>query len=480
MDIGTTVPDDVTIAGKNIQAGVLISYSGMPSFRQEGMPESRNCRRNYGTKEKPRIREYVVTTYSGKNIDEDADTEIYCPCCGKKLSDNGTQDFILNHLPFGETYTEIRVKRRRVRCTASGCHYHFTYGVPFKAEGHMITQLLLVYTQDLLEYGFTLKETSFITGLNKNVVKEIHKQMLEEKFTVDGKGEELIKPEKQAKYLAVDEFKLHDGYRYATVIIDLETGHILHLAHGKKKSAVYGFIDRVGEEWMSKVKAVACDMNSDFEEAFLERCPKIHIIYDHFHLVKNFNDKVVSEIRKDEQRRLKEEGRDEEAAELKRTKYILTSSRETLTRKEKEAAKGKVLSKASILFNKEEVKRKPGQQAIYQELIEKNELLLTCDLVKVALDDAYKKTTVTEMRKEMEKIINLCKSTNNDHFLWYASLIENHIEGIVWHARHPISTGKLEGINQMIKTERRKGYGYPDDEYFFLRLMEASRRKSKF
>lgn len=304
--------------------------------------------------------------------------------------------------------------------------------------------------------------------------------MLEEEFTVDGKGEELIKPEKLAKYLAVDEFKLHDGYRYATVIIDLETGYILHLAHGKKKTAVYEFIDRVGSEWMANVKAVACDMNSDFEEAFLERCPAIHIVYDYFHLVKNFNDKVISEVRKDEQKRLKDEGRDEEAAELKRTKFILTSSRETLARKEKEAAEGKVLSKESKLFNKEEVKRHPGQEAIYKELISRNELLMTCDLVKAALEDAYKKTTVKDMRKSMKKVVSICMSTKNEHFLWYARLIENHMDGIVWHARHPISTGKLEGTNQMIKTERRKGYGYPDDEYFFLRLMQASRRKSHY
>ncbi|MCD5591195.1 hypothetical protein J7U02_08255, partial [Lactobacillus delbrueckii subsp. lactis] len=33
-------------------------------------------------------------------------------------------------------------------------------------------------------------------------------------------------------------------------------------------------------------------------------------------------------------------------------------------------------------------------------------------------------------------------------------------------------------INNKIKTERRKGYGYPDDEYFFLRLMELSRKAS--
>ena len=31
----------------------------------------------------------------------------------------------------------------------------------------------------------------------------------------------------------------------------------------------------------------------------------------------------------------------------------------------------------------------------------------------------------------------------------------------------------------MIKTLRRAGYGYPDDEYFFLKIFDASRRYSE-
>ena len=49
--------------------------------------------------------------------------------------------------------------------------------------------------------------------------------------------------------------------------------------------------------------AVACDMNSDFQKAFQEKCPHITIVFDHFHLIKNFN-AVIDNIRKDEQKRL--------------------------------------------------------------------------------------------------------------------------------------------------------------------------------
>ena len=61
--------------------------------------------------------------------------------------------------------------------------------------------------------------------LDENTVKSVDKKRLQELYTVD--GEKLIKPKQQAKYLGIDEFKLHNGRRYAAHIIDLETGHIL-------------------------------------------------------------------------------------------------------------------------------------------------------------------------------------------------------------------------------------------------------------
>ena len=56
------------------------------------------------------------------------------------------------------------------------------------------------------------------------------------------------------------------------------------------------------------VEAIACDMNVDFECAFLKRHPHLSVVYDRFHLVKNFNEKVICKVRKDEQARLKGRG----------------------------------------------------------------------------------------------------------------------------------------------------------------------------
>ncbi len=151
--------------------------------------------------------------------------------------------------------------------------------------------------------------------MNKSLVKDIDKARLEALYVREKENgrRELIKTEVQARYLGIDEFKLHDDYKYATHITDLETGYILWIQAGKKKKVVYDFIEHVGLEWMSNVIAISADMNSDFEEAFKEKCPHLKIVYDYFYIVKNFNEKVVSEVRKDEQRRLIEE-RNEKAS----------------------------------------------------------------------------------------------------------------------------------------------------------------------
>ncbi len=207
----------------------------------------------------------------------------------------------------------------------------------------------------------------------------------------DESGDEkrvLMKPEKQAKFLGIDEFKLHDGHRYATIIVDLETGHALWLAKGRKKAVVHDFIAHVGLDWMDGVEAVACDMNSDFQEAFEEMCPHIQPVFDYFHIVKNFNDKVINEVRRDEQRRLIEEGNEEGAKSLKKTRYILTSSRETLARKDAEAAEGKVIQRGSEMFKSEPVTQKGGQLNKYESLLQENELIVALDLVKAKLEES--------------------------------------------------------------------------------------------
>jgi len=415
---------------------------------------------------------------SGRNVFrfegtlDDSEECLTCSC-GAKMHINNHPSITLRHLPIGGYLSCVYFTRNQYVCPVCGCSK--MQHISFKAPGHMITEELLQYTKELLATGlYTNKEVAEITGLGKNTVKDIDKERLKGIYTTT-EGT-LIKPEKPAKYLGIDEFKLHDSRRFATHIINLEDGHILWIAGGKKKQVVYDFIDHVGLEWMDNVEAIACDMNSDFQEAFEEKCPHIQPVFDYFHLVKNFNDNVVSNIRKDEQNRLYAEGNEEAAKSLKKTKYILTSKKATLQRKDKEAQENKVIHQGSELFKTETYIRKEGYEEKYNNLLKENELLFTVDIIKEKLDQAYAQTDECKMAEEIIEIMDICKATSNKHLLWFKRLLDNHFEGIIAHATYKISTGKIEGINNKIKTLRRQGYGYPDDEYFFLKLLDMSRR----
>lgn len=416
-------------------------------------------------------------TLSGRNVYRfngclEDDLSRTCSRCGNKMHVNNHIPVSLRHLCFGGTLTVVSFTKLQLRCPVCGATV--MQDIPFKAEHHRITKDLFTYTMDLLALGkYTNRQVAYITGLDENTVKTIDKKRLQDKYTLDGKA--LTKPEEPAKFLGIDEFKLHNGHRYAIHIVNLENGHILWISHGKKKQVVYDFIDHVGMEWMDHVEAVACDINSDFQEAFEEKCPHIQPVFDYFHIVKNFNDKVVSAVRKDEQRRLLDEGDKAAAKSLKHTKYILTSSRDALERKDQEAREGKVVSKGSSLFSKETVTRKEGYLAKYEELIKENKLLFTVDLIKTKLSYAYASVSEPEMAKSISEIMDLCSATGNVHFQWFRRLLDKHFEGIIAHATYRISSGKIEGLNNKIKTLRHQGYGYPDDEYFFLKLIDASR-----
>ena len=457
--------------------GFIVIPSQLKGFVQNCAPAEAYRTVDFGTYKKECLTPVLEWTIGGDLVPQEA-APMLCACCGGPMEGNGTVTATLRHVPIGSVRTKVEVTRHRWACAK--CRHTWTPEIPFKAAGHRVTKPLLTFVWDMLDLGETLKEVSLMTGLNKNVVKDIDKERLESLYTEAGEdGERRLKrPERQARFLGIDEFKLHNGHRYATVIIDLETGHVLWLAHSKKKQVVYDFCDFVGDEWMRGVVGIACDMNADYERAFTERHPHLKVVYDHFHIVKNFNDKVVSEVRKDEVRRLRAEGLLEEAKALKGSQYILMSSEETRRRKDRDAAEGKVVSKGNELFNKPEAKAKGGNRERYDELIRQNELLSFCEIVKAMLAKAYAYKQEKRMRDMMEDIVEVCLATGNEHFEWFANLIDSHIEGIVTHARYRISSGKVEGTNGMIKALRRAGYGYPDDEYFFLRIFGASRRYS--
>lgn len=248
----------------------------------------------------------------------DCETDSTCKECGSKLVVNRRYPITLKHLPSGNVYQSITLQRIQYRCPK--CKKVHTQEIPFRDADHRITKPLRDFICSLLAKNtFTYHQISELTGVDKNIIIKIHDKRLMEKHTED---ESLKKPEAYSSFLCIGEFILHKGKKYATIIIDYMTGQVLWAQAGKKKKVVSDFIKHVGLEWMGHVKAVACDMNSDFEEGFLKECPHIKIVNDHFHLIKNLNENVIDKIRKDLIKEAKELGDIEGWELLKKTKFL--------------------------------------------------------------------------------------------------------------------------------------------------------------
>lgn len=78
--------------------------------------------------------------------------------------------------------------------------------------------------------------------------------------------------------------------------------------------------------------------------------------------------------------------------------------------------------------------------------------------------------TLTDREKTAEGWRNwfeAAKASSIPALVRFAELKEKRLNGLIAHAEHPISTGRLEGFNNKIKVAKRVGYGYRDDSYFF-------------
>ena len=110
-----------------------------------------------------------------------------------------------------------------------------------------------------------------------------------------------------------------------------------------------------------------------------------------------------------------------------------------------------------LSFKKPETVQKPGIEDRYQKLLEENSLLLTMDLVKEMVNKAYQATTERGMKIFINREIRTCRETGNKHFEWFANLLESHMDGIIAHVTIALSSGKVEGTNNMIKNASQKG-----------------------
>jgi len=109
------------------------------------------------------------------------------------------------------------------------------------------------------------------------------------------------------EYLAMDEFALHKGHRYATVVVDPIGRQVLWIGPGRSRETAQAFFEQLPPGVAQRIKAVAIDMTTAYELEIRDHCPQAEIVYDLFHVVAKYGREVIDRVRVDQANRLRQD-----------------------------------------------------------------------------------------------------------------------------------------------------------------------------
>jgi len=143
------------------------------------------------------------------------------------------------------------------------------------------------YALELSKY-MTIKDVARHLRVSWDVIKEIQKGDLQRRFG---------KPKlKHLRQIAIDEISTSKGHVYLTIVLDLESGAVVHVGRGKGGDALEDFWIRLRRS-RAQIQAVATDMSPAYIDAVSTHLPNATLVFDRFHVIKLYNDKL-SELRR--------------------------------------------------------------------------------------------------------------------------------------------------------------------------------------
>jgi transposase len=354
-----------------------------------------------------------------------------CAVCGSaNVIGKGKHERRFRTVPIGGKPVYLELAVPRVACRQCGAVRQVRIG--FADPRVSYTRTFERYALELSRY-MTIKDVAGHLGISWDVIKEIQKRHLKRRFG---------KPKlKHLKQIAIDEISTGKGHRYVTIVMDLESGAVVHVGEGKGGNALEPFWNRLRASG-AKIEAVATDMSPAYIEAVITHLPNATLVFDRFHVIKLYHDKL-SELRRDLHRQLEDTM---QKSVLKGIRWLLLKRPQHLdpTRNEPERL---------------------------EEALRLNEPLSIAYYLKEELDEIWEQEDQEEAEAVLMDWILYAESTGIQMLINFAKTLRAHALGILAYYDYPISTGPLEGTNNKIKTMKRQAYGFRDPEFLKLKIL---------
>jgi transposase len=332
-------------------------------------------------------------------------------------------------LPIGKQPTLIEFKVPRVLCW--NCGLVRQVEIQFADQRKRYTRSFERYALELSQ-RMTIQDVAEHLQVSWDTIKEIQATNLRRRFG---------KPKlHKLKQIAIDEINIGKGHRYLTIVLNLLTGAVVFVGDGKGADALDPFWKRLRRA-RAKVEAVATDMSPAYTRAVRDNLPGAVHVFDHFHVIKLYNEKLS-----DYRRQLFHQLTLQEQKLIKGIRWLLLKNSENLDPEKREPQR---LKKALAL----------------------NEPLAVVYYMKEDLRQLWKQDSKFQARLFLEEWLDMARGSGIRMLEKFANTLQEHQEEILNYYDYRISTGRLEGTNTKIQVMKRQAYGYRDHEFLKLKIL---------
>lgn len=365
-----------------------------------------------------------------------------CSRCGEVVVEiHDASERRVRDVPVGDFDMWLVFPRSRLQCPRCGPTVEL---VPWLDRYQRMTTRLAKKIARLAQV-LPIKHVAEWFGVSWDTVKQIDKRSLLARL---GPAEDHLDG---VRVIAIDEFAIQRGHRYATVVVDVLTKRVLWICRDRDRGSLRGFFVAMGPERCARLEAAAVDMWRHYRSEILAHCPKVKLVYDLFHVVAKYGREVVDRVRVDETNRL---ARAVGPGPIRNERRVIKGARWLLLR------------------NREHVIKR-GDRVRLRELLQANKPLFITYLLKDDLKQLWRFRYPKAARRFWHEWRRRAIASGLKPLIAFTKILEDHIEGIISHCIYPINSGVLEGMNNKIKVIKRTAYGFRDDEYFFLKIRAA-------
>jgi len=231
---------------------------------------------------------------------------------------------------------------------------------------------------------------------------------------------------------------------FVTVISDLDTRKVIWVADSRRKEALDGFFKLLGPEACSKIEVVAMDQHEGYRASVIQYCPQATVVWDKFHLLQNFEE-AVNETRKDLYESI--------------DKY---SPVKKLTR-----------GAYRFLFLKRASLRSAHEQKPIDQVVNQNRDFMRLEIIKERMLTFFNEPDELSAKTVFTKIGDwIWQADFKPLKKWYLNL-EKNWETLKNDFEWRVTTSLSEAINNVIKSIKRRGFGYRNRQYFKLKIMQV-------